>query len=52
MDHLEAAMTQLQSIKWENLSSQDYTLKQSVVRHIQESKWAAEAFIRIGGGKV
>lgn len=45
-------MTQLQSIKWENLSSQDYTLKQSVVRHIQESKWAAEAFIRIGGGKV
>ena len=52
LDHLEAAMTQLQSIKWENLSSQDYTLKQSVVRHIQESKWAAEAFIRIGGGKV
>jgi hypothetical protein len=52
LDHLEAAMTQLRSIKYENLSGQDYTLKQSVVRQIQEAKWVTEDFIRIGGGEV
>lgn len=52
LEHLDAASTQLAGIKWDNLTGQDYALKQSVVRKIQEAKWSAEDFIRIGGGQL
>lgn len=52
LEHLEAAQTQLNSIKWDNLTGQDYALKRSLTDKIQEAKWAAEDFIRIGGGNL
>lgn len=52
LEHIEAALKQLDGIKWENLTNQDYEMKQSVVRRLQDAKWSAEDFIRIGGGKV
>ena len=36
LEHVEAAMTLLESIKWENVSGEEYTLKQSCNRLLKE----------------
>lgn len=52
LEHIDAAMKQLDGIKWENCPSQDYDLKLSVVHRLQDARYAAEDLIRIGGGEV
>lgn len=52
LEHLDMANTQLAGIKWDNLTGQDYALKQSLVLKIQAARWTAEDFIRIGGGQL
>lgn len=52
LEHIKAAQTLLDSIKWENLGERESALKQSVVGHLIETKWTAEDLIRIGGGEV
>ena len=51
LDHIQEARKTLDTIKYENLSGQDYALKRSVVQRLQEAQWTAEDFIRIGGGE-
>ena len=38
LEHVEAAMTQLEGIKWENVSGDEYTLKQSCNRLLKDSE--------------
>lgn len=52
LEHVEAAMTQLEGIKWENISGEEYTLKQSCNRLLKDSEGTIQDLIRIGGGKV
>lgn len=52
LEHVEAAMTQLEGIKWENVSGDEYTLKQSCNRLLKDSEGTIQDLIRIGGGKV
>ena len=52
LEHVEAAMTQLEGIKWENVSGDEYTLKQSCNRLLKDSEGTRQDLIRIGGGKV
>lgn len=52
LEHVEAAMTQLEGIKWENISGEEYTLKQSCNRLLKDSEGSIQDLIRIGGGKV
>lgn len=52
LEHVEAAMTQLEGIKWENISGDEYTLKQSCNRLLKDSEGTIQDLIRIGGGKV
>lgn len=52
LEHIKAAQTLIHSIKWENLTGQDYALKQTLDNHLLACQWSAEDFIRIGGGEV
>ena len=50
LDHIDRAMKQMDGIRYENVSSEEYTLRQSVNRHLQDTKWVMEDLVRIGGG--
>ena len=52
LEHVEAAMTLLESIKWENVSGEEYTLKQSCNRLLKDTEGTIQDLVRIGGGKV
>lgn len=52
LEHIKAAQTLLNSIKWENIGAQESAVRSSVLNHIIQTKWTAEDLIRIGGGEV
>ena len=52
LEHVEAAMTLLESIKWENVSGEEYTLKQSCNRLLKDTEGTIQDLVRIGGGKI